>query len=61
MFWKYVVLCHDVVVDVEKDEYQGSSSDEVCFLEFARSIGFRFVRRTKTHIEVELRNKKHVF
>lgn len=32
-FWTSVVLNHDCIVDTETSTYQGSSADEVCFLE----------------------------
>lgn len=47
-----VIICHDVVRDNLKDEYQGSSPDEVCFINFANSIGFRFIGKTKRTIEI---------
>jgi hypothetical protein len=35
-----VVICHDVVKDALTDKYQGSSPDEVCFVEYARKLGY---------------------
>jgi magnesium-transporting ATPase (P-type) len=45
-----VIICHDVVRDSRKEEYQGSSPDEVCFINFANMIGFRFIGKNKKHI-----------
>lgn len=59
--WTAVVLCHDVVVDVRSNEYQGSSADEVCFLEYAKFLGFVFKKRTKVSIEVEIFNQRRVY
>ena len=30
-----MIICHDVIRDTKKEEYQGSSPDEVCFINFA--------------------------
>ena len=60
-FWLAVVICHDVVRDQRKEEYQGSSPDEVCFLDFARTIGYVFVKRTKNYIEVMMQGEKRVY
>lgn len=49
-FWVGLIICHDVVKDQMKEEYQGSSPDEVCFINFANSIGYTFVKRTKNYI-----------
>lgn len=47
-----VIICHDVVRDQIKQEYHGSSPDEVCFVNFANSIGYKFIKRTKNSIEL---------
>lgn len=60
-FWTAVVLCHEVVVDTKKQEYQGSSADEVCFLEYANFMGFVFKKRTRVSIELEIFNQKRVY
>jgi magnesium-transporting ATPase (P-type) len=49
-----MIICHDVVRDRQKEQYQGSSPDEVCFIEFAHSIGYTFVKRTKNSIELKI-------
>lgn len=49
-FFEGIVICHEVVRDSLKKEFQGSSPDEVCFVGFAKTIGFEFVKRTKTHV-----------
>lgn len=53
-FWTYVTLSHDVIVNKKTQEYQGSSADEVCFLDYARGLGYVFKNRTKTAINVEI-------
>lgn len=50
-----------MVVDTRKHEYQGSSADEVCFLEHAKFLGFVFRKRTRVSIEVEIVNQKKVY
>ena len=50
-----MTVCHDVVKDQVKDEYQGSSPDEVCFVNYARSVGYDFMKRTKTSLELQVR------
>ena len=45
-----MILCHEVVRDNTKGEYEGSSPDEVCFVNYAKDIGYEFIKRTKTHI-----------
>ena len=39
----------------------GSSPDEVCFTAYTKSIGYEFVKRTKTHIELNILKEKKVF
>jgi magnesium-transporting ATPase (P-type) len=60
-FWTAAVLCHEVVADSKKQEYQGSSADEVCFLEYARSLGFIFRKRTKKYVKIKVFNKKKLY
>lgn len=57
-FWTYVTLCHDVVVNKKTKEYQGSSADEVCFLDYAKKLGYVFSKRTKNAIEIEVLGRK---
>lgn len=49
-----MILCHDVLFDANKEEYQGSSPDEVCFINFASEIGYKFISKTKNIIEVSV-------
>jgi len=56
-----MIICHEVVKDLNKDKFEGSSPDEVCFVEYAQKIGYEFIKRTKTHIELMIRNKKKVY
>ena len=39
-FWMGLVICHEVVCDPEFKEYHGSSPDEVCFINFSKTIGY---------------------
>jgi magnesium-transporting ATPase (P-type) len=55
-FWLSVVICHDVIMDASANRYQGSSPDEVCFVDYARTaLDYEFVKRTKNHIEFKIR------
>lgn len=56
-----MVICHDVVRDHLKDEIQGSSPDEVCFVNFCQTIGFVFNKRTQTQLELRIHNQKVVY
>jgi magnesium-transporting ATPase (P-type) len=47
-FWTAAVLCHEVVA-------------EVCFLEYARSLGFIFRKRTKKYVKIKVFNKKKLY
>jgi magnesium-transporting ATPase (P-type) len=49
-----MALCHDVVRDVRREEYQGSSPDEVCFVNFASSIGYIFEGRSRQTVSLEV-------
>lgn len=60
-FWIAVVICHEIVRDQIKDEYQGSSPDEVCFINYARSIGYEFIKRTKNSIELMIHKEKLIY
>ena len=42
-----MILCHDVILDTKKEEYQGSSPDEVCFINFASQNGYKFISKVK--------------
>lgn len=42
-----MAVCHEVVRDHKKEEYQGSSPDEVCFVDYAHSQGFSFQGRAR--------------
>lgn len=55
-----MIICHEVVHDHIKDEYQGSSPDEVCFINFGKTLGYEFIKRTRTHIELKIRDTKKV-
>ena len=46
---------------MRKEEYQGSSPDEVCFINFAHSIGYTFNKRTKNYIELTMQGQKKVY
>jgi phospholipid-translocating ATPase len=50
-----------VVKDQKKNIYEGSSPDEVCFINFAKDIGYEFIKRTKTHIELKVNEEKKVY
>ena len=56
-----MILCHEVVRDNTKGKYEGSSPDEVCFVNYAKDIGYEFIKRTKTHIELEVLNQKKAY
>lgn len=60
-FWLSLILCHNVVKDAEKDQFQGSSPDEVCFINFADDIGYSFIKRTKNYIEINFQSHKMLF
>ena len=55
------MICHNVVYDSVKNEYQGSSPDEVCFISYAKSIGYTFLRRTKKMIEFNNQDVKNSY
>lgn len=44
-FWLLVLVCNDIIKDEETKTYQGSSADEVCFVNFASRIGYVFEKR----------------
>ena len=50
-----------MVKDTLTDKYQGSSPDEVCFVEYARTLGYEFIKRTKNYIEISVRGEKVVY
>lgn len=50
-----------MVVDNKKGEFQGSSPDEVCFVEFADKIGYTFLKRTKNSIEIKVEGQKKAY
>ena len=50
-----------MVKDTLTDKYQGSSPDEVCFVEYARKLGYEFIKRTKNYIEISVRGEKVVY
>lgn len=56
-----MIICHEVVRDHFKDEYEGSSPDEVCFAYYAKEIGYEFKKRTKTHVELCIFGEKKVY
>ena len=60
-FWTGLALCHEVVCDPDSKIYQGSSPDEVCFINYAKTIGYEFVKRTKNSLELLLHSQKVVF
>lgn len=47
-----------MVKDHHKDIYQGSSPDEVCFVNFAHTIGYSFIKRTKNTIEIKVQGER---
>lgn len=49
-----MVICHDVIWDSKKNEYQGSSPDEVCFVNFASTVGFRFIEKIRNRIKIQI-------
>jgi magnesium-transporting ATPase (P-type) len=49
-----MALCHDVVRDTRREEYQGSSPDEVCFVNYAHAIGFSFRGRARGWVSLEV-------
>lgn len=57
-----MVICHDAIRDKSTEKYQGSSPDEVCFVDFAyNSLGYEFVKKTKNYIELNVRGEKVVY
>ena len=60
-FFEAMMICHEVVRDYLKEEYQGSSPDEVCFINFTKTIGYEFVKRTQTHLEFNIREQKVLY
>ena len=39
-FFEVMTVCHEVVKDLNKGEFVGSSPDEVCFMDYTKSIGY---------------------
>ena len=56
-FWKAIAICHTVLADVSKPfeiEYKAESPDEAALVAAARDIGFPFVRRSNSTIDIEV-------
>lgn len=44
-FWFMVLVCNDVIIDHQKNIYQGSSVDEVCLMNYASQLGYKLLKR----------------
>ena len=51
----HLALCHTVIIDQSKNEYNSSSPDELALVEGAKSLGFEFLNKDYNHvIEVQV-------
>ncbi len=56
-FWKAIALCHSVLADRNKTtgklEYKAESPDEAALVSGARDLGFVFITKTSSRLEIE--------
>ena len=57
-FWMLVLICNDIIIDSVTGEYQGSSGDEICFVNFAATIGFKFVKRELNTVYIDIKGQQ---
>ena len=50
-------LCHNVLCEKEKEEYNASSPDELAFVNFAKFCGYKFTGCREGVVEVEAQNE----
>ena len=59
-FWKALAICHTVISDRpdpdnrNKVDYKAESPDEAALVSAARDVGFAFLNRTNTNLEIEV-------
>jgi phospholipid-translocating ATPase len=62
-FWRALAICHTVLADrsdLERPnyiEYKAESPDEAALVSAARDVGFVFVNRTNSEVEIEVMGK----
>ena len=51
----HLALCHTVIIDISKNEYNASSPDELALVEGAKSLGYAFLSKNYDRVvEIEL-------
>ncbi|ORX33448.1 hypothetical protein BD324DRAFT_639819 [Kockovaella imperatae] len=56
-FWRAIAICHTVLADVQKPymiDYKAESPDEAALVAAARDVGFTFLARSNSRIDIDV-------